>query len=206
METPSLAALLAHYRNDIYRLALRLVGNRADAEDIVQESLLQAWRSISSFKGKAGIRTWLYRIAMNAARMHRRAARRRPTESLQEVLPDFDQTVSEAMTGRDPGWIARADEVIEQRQSAHRVRAALQAISEKHGVILVLRDLQDGSTEEVSRKLGISPANVRQRLLRARRALRHRLEEIDRQSCAALPDVRDVHGIPCAIPRRWRAA
>src|SRR6267142_6357612 len=93
METPPFAALLAQHRNDIYRLALRLVGNRADAEDIVQESLLHAWRSISSFNGKARIRTWLHRIATNAARMHRRAARRRPTDSLQEVLPDFDQTV-----------------------------------------------------------------------------------------------------------------
>jgi len=180
METSAFAASVTRHRDDVYKLAFRLLGNRADAEDIVQETFLHAWRAISSFDRKAGIRTWLHRIAVNAAGMHWRAARRRPTGLLQDLLPDFDETAAAAMFGAEPGWIRRADDLIEQKQSVHKVQRALDAIGERYRAILALRDLQGESTEEVSRVLGISPANVRQRLLRARRALRDRLEHLER--------------------------
>jgi len=171
--------LMARHRNDIYWLAFRLLGNRSDAEDIVQETFFRAGRSISSFNGRAQIRTWLYRIAINLAGMHWRASNRRPTVSLQALLPQFEDSGCSETAGSATG---RADDVIEQKQFAQLVREAFEQLCDNHREVFALRDLEGGSTEEVARALGISPANVRQRLLRARRKLRRHLEQFSRRA------------------------
>jgi len=172
--------LMARHRNDIYRLAFRLVGNRSDAEDIVQETFFRAWRSISSFKGRAQIRTWLHRIAINLAGMHWRASNRRPTESLQALLPRLEDCACPEAT--ESAWTARADDVVERKQFAQKVQEAFEQLCDRHRAVFVLRDLEGGSTEEVANALGISPAKVRQRLLRARRKLRRHLEQFSRRA------------------------
>jgi RNA polymerase sigma-70 factor (ECF subfamily) len=161
------AVLVARHQGDIYRLALRVLANPSDAEDIVQETFLARWQSISSFAGRGRVRTWLRRIATNAVRMHRRAASRRPTESLQELLPYLDDAASLGMP--DPA----------RKQFSQKARKAFELLGERPRAVFALRVLEGASTQEVAKILGISPASVRQRLLRARRTLRGYLSSTD---------------------------
>ncbi len=163
-------ALVERYQERVYRLALRLSSNPSDAEEVLQESFLQAWRKIDTFRGDARFGTWLYRIATNTALMRKRAARRRPTESLEALLPQFDE--SGLLADLDYQRSARADELLERAELAQRAREALDLLDENYRAVFVLRDLEEMSTEEAARVLEITPEAVRQRLHRARLMVR----------------------------------
>jgi RNA polymerase sigma-70 factor (ECF subfamily) len=164
------AALVERYQGRVYRLALRLSSNPSDAEEILQDTFLQAWRKIDTFRGEARFGTWLYRIATNTALMRKRAARRRPTESLEALLPQFDE--SGLLADLDYQRSARADELLERAELAQRAREALDLLDENYRAVFVLRDLEEMSTEEAARVLEITPEAVRQRLHRARLMVR----------------------------------
>jgi len=150
-----------------------MLGSRSDAEDVVQETFLRAWRAIASFDGRAQIRSWLYRIAINVAGTHWRASSRRPTESLQALSPRFEDSGWSETT--DSVRTRRADEVVEQKELARLVREAFRLLEDSYRAVFVRCDLEGGTSEEVASDLGISAANVRQRLSRARRKLRRQL-------------------------------
>jgi RNA polymerase sigma-70 factor (ECF subfamily) len=164
------AALVERYQGRVYRLALRLSSNPSDAEEILQDTFLQAWRKIDTFRGEARFGTWLYRIATNTALMRKRAARRRPAESLEALLPQFDE--SGLLADLDYQRSARADELLERAELAQRAREALDLLDENYRAVFVLRDLEEMSTEEAARVLEITPEAVRQRLHRARLMVR----------------------------------
>ena len=150
-------------------------GNASDAEEITQETFLRAHRGIGSFHGESLFRTWLYRIAVNQALMHRRAARRRPVQSLEVVAPCGGGEGS-AMAGAEP--LEGADDLVDQKNLVERVRGALTQLDQSHRAALVLRDLEGLSSEEAAEVLGISPDAVRQRAHRARLRLRELLREV----------------------------
>jgi RNA polymerase sigma-70 factor, ECF subfamily len=162
--------LVERYQERVYRLALRLSSNPSDAEEVLQEAFLQAWRKIDTFRGDARFGTWLYRIATNEALMRKRAARRRPAESLEALLPQFDE--SGLLANLDYQRSARADELLERAELAQRAREALDLLDENYRAVFVLRDLEEMSTEETARVLEITPEAVRQRLHRARLMVR----------------------------------
>jgi RNA polymerase sigma-70 factor (ECF subfamily) len=164
------AALVARYQERVYRLALRLSSNPSDAEEVLQEAFFQAWRKIDTFRGDARFGTWLYRIATNTALMRKRAVRRRPTESLEALLPQFEE--SGLLADLDYQRSARADELLERAELAQRAREALDLLDENYRAVFVLRDLEEMSTEEAAQVLEITPEAVRQRLHRARLMVR----------------------------------
>jgi RNA polymerase sigma-70 factor (ECF subfamily) len=160
--------LVTRYERRIYRLGVRMSHNPADAEEIAQETFLRAHRNLGAFEGGSRFGTWLYRIAVNEALMRRRAARRRPTDSLDDLV-----------SSRGDGTFARAaatsgsvDEWIDEKVDAERVRAALAELDDAHRAALVLRDLEGLSSHEAAAVLGITPATVRQRAHRAKLKLR----------------------------------
>jgi RNA polymerase sigma-70 factor (ECF subfamily) len=169
-DSAAFGALVERYQERVYRLALRLTSNESDAEEVLQETFLQAWRKIGTFRGEARFGTWLFRIATNAALMRARAERRRPTESLEQFLPRFDETGT--IADLDYERTARADELLEKAELARRAREALERLDEPYRAVIVLRDLEGLSTEESAEVLEISPEAVRQRLHRARLMLR----------------------------------
>jgi RNA polymerase sigma-70 factor (ECF subfamily) len=169
-------ALVERYQERVYRLALRLSSNPSDAEEVLQEALLHAWRKIDTFRGDARFGTWLYRIATNTALMRKRAARRRPAESLEALLPQFDE--SGLLADLDYQRSARADELLERAELAQRAREALDLLDESYRAVFVLRDLEEMSTEEAARVLEITPEAVRQRLHRARLMVRGYLGKV----------------------------
>ncbi len=170
--------LVSRYQDRVFRLAYRLTGNDSDAADVLQETFLQVYRHLAHFRGESRFGTWLYRIATNAALMHRRARARRPAESLESFLPRFDDHGRHAPTPAELQVVCRADELLDRRTLAERAREGIERLPESYRVAFVLRDLEEMTTAEVGRVLGLEPAAVRQRVHRARLMLRGYLSSL----------------------------
>lgn len=170
--------LVSRHEGRVYRLAYRLTGSDADAQDVLQDAFLAAYRGLASFRGTARFSTWLYRIATNAALMHRRARRRRPTESLEEFLPRFDENGQHAPEAAELGAASRIDDLLDGKLLAEKVRAALERLPDLYREAFVLRDLEELDTGEVADLLGVDAATVRQRVHRARLMLRGYLSHL----------------------------
>jgi RNA polymerase sigma-70 factor (ECF subfamily) len=164
------AVLVARHQDRVYRLALRMSGSTSDAEDIAQEAFLLALRGIGSFRGESRFRTWLYRIVVNQVLMQRRAAQRQPVAWLEaSSLPGGAGPVVDGPSPED------AEHLVDRKRLVQRLREALIQLDESHRAALVLRDLEELSSEEAGEILGVSPAVVRQRAHRARLKVREQL-------------------------------
>ena len=169
---------MGRHEGRVYRLAYRLTGSDADAQDVLQDAFLAAYRGLASFRGAARFSTWLYRIATNAALMHRRARRRRPTESLEEFLPRFDENGQHVPEAAELGAASRIDDLLDGKLLAEKARAALTRLPDLYREAFVLRDLEELDTGEVADLLGVDAATVRQRVHRARLMLRGYLSHL----------------------------
>ena len=169
--------LVSRYEARIYRLACRLT-SETDAPDVLQETFLQVYRNLRTFRGDSRFSTWLYRIATNAALMNRRARARRPSVPLDEFLPQFDSRGVHAGTPEELQLASRADELLDRQALAERAREVLARLPDMYRDPFVLRDLEDLSTAEVAELLGLGPAAVRQRVHRARLMLRGYLSDL----------------------------
>jgi RNA polymerase sigma-70 factor, ECF subfamily len=168
-------ALVLRYQHRIFGMAMHICANTTDAEDITQETFLQAFRGISSWKGDAKFSTWLHRIGMNAALMKRRADRRRPAEPLSVALPNYEDRGSR---GPCPGdhWM-RGDLVLERKWIARAVREALAGLDFIYRAAFVLH-LEGLPVQETARLLGTSETAIRKRVHRARIILRAQLRPL----------------------------
>ena len=161
--------LVRTYGGRLLAIARRFVRNDEDAQDIVQAAYLNAFRSIHQFAGQCQIGTWLHRIVVNAALMTLRSRRRKPQASIDELLPAFleDGHHIEQFSN----WSAGADELLEREQTRATVRACIDNLPDNYREILILRDIEDMSTDEVAKLLSMTPTAVKVRLHRARQAL-----------------------------------
>jgi RNA polymerase sigma-70 factor, ECF subfamily len=164
--------LVARYRDRIYRVALRLIGDEQDAEEALQETFMQVWLHSASFREEARFSTWLYRIATNAALMNRRAQRRHETESLDTCLPQFDAEGQHLRLDVDYSAAARIEAIIEHDELVHRIREALMRLPPIYRVAFTLCDLEDLPAHEAAGIVGVNAATIRQRVHRARLMLR----------------------------------
>lgn len=170
-------AIVERYQARVYRLACRLTSD-TDAPDVLQETFLQVYRHLPSFRGESQFGTWLYRIATNAALMHRRASARRPSEPLDQFLPRFDEQGMHRATPAELQVVSRADELLDRQFLAGKVREVIARMPDIYRDAFVLRDLEELSTADVARLLDIEPAAVRQRVHRARLILRGYLSDL----------------------------
>jgi len=170
--------LVTRYQNRVYRLACRLTGRDSDALDVLQDTFLQVFRHLASFRGDARFSTWLYRIATNVALMHQRTWARHPAESLEDFLPRFDGSNTHRQTPEELQVASRVEELLNHEMLAARVREAVERLPELYRVAFVLRDLEEVPTEDVAVILGVEPAAVRQRVHRARLMLRGFLSDL----------------------------
>ncbi len=169
--------IVSRYEARVFRLACRLT-SETDAPDVLQETFLQVYRNLPSFRGESQFGTWLYRIATNAALMLRRTRARRPVESLDAFMPQFDERGVHAEVPAQLQIASRADELIDRQVLAHKARAGIARLPDLYRDAFVLRDLEEMSTTDVAQVLGIEPATVRQRVHRARLLLRGYLSEL----------------------------
>jgi RNA polymerase sigma-70 factor (ECF subfamily) len=172
-------AIVERYQARVFRLACRLTSD-TDAPDVMQETFLQLYRHLATFRGESLFRTWLYRITSNAALMHRRASTRRPAEPLDVFLPRFDAEGKHLSTPAELQVAAHADEVLDRRLLADKAREAVARLPDLYRDAFVLRDLEELSTDEVAQTLGVTPATVRQRVHRARLMVRGYLNDLAR--------------------------
>lgn len=154
-------ALFARYRERVYAIAFRVLGNSVDALEIVQESFALVFRKLQSFRGGSMFSTWLFRIVVNCSIDYRRKRDGKQAMSLRALGAD-ENIVDESPT---PGDRAETQELGDQ------VQLAMSALSPKLRAILALRYLEDMSYEELAAALGLSMGTVKSRLARAHLAL-----------------------------------
>jgi RNA polymerase sigma-70 factor, ECF subfamily len=180
--TEELEALVRDKAAALRRTCQRLLQDAVEAEDAVQESLLSAFAHLHMFRGQARLSTWIHRIAVNVClmRLRRRVALAPAIESddcdaaLGSLLPRY--RADGHRVDPLPAWTPSVDELAERRELCERVRRLVQSLPEPHRTVLVLRDLEELSTEETAALLGVRINAVKTRLHRARQALRTMLE------------------------------
>jgi RNA polymerase sigma-70 factor (ECF subfamily) len=165
------ARLVAVHEAMVFNLAGRLLGDIEEARDVAQEVFLQVYRRLARFEGRSSLKTWIYRIVVNQCHNRRRFWQRHGRDKEEELDERFAVPVS---GGRDQ-WHASPYEQARSRERAGRVQAALLQLSFDQRSVLVLREVEGLSCEEVAAALGIPDGTVKSRLSRAREALRQRL-------------------------------
>jgi RNA polymerase sigma-70 factor (ECF subfamily) len=183
----AVSLLLEEHGGKIYALGLRLCGGEADAQDLVQETFLSAFRHWQGFEGRAKASTWLYTIAARACqRLHRkRAGEPAHLASVEELLPSRQRGVPDTALladGEDDPETAQL-----RRETRERVQRALAAIPPHFRIPLVLKDIAELPLAEIASALGIKEATVKTRVHRARLALRQVLAEGLPERAAAAP-------------------
>jgi RNA polymerase sigma-70 factor (ECF subfamily) len=166
-------ALVRRYQGWVFTLALRMVGDRGEAEDVAQEVFLKAYRGLKTFKGASRFSTWLYAIATHHCLNHLQARARRPRPAGGAATAGGDDPPDPV--DRLPDRAPRADALLERADLERVVQAELQRLTEEQRAILVLRDIQGLAYEEIAQALGLELGTVRSRLHRARMALKARL-------------------------------
>jgi RNA polymerase sigma-70 factor (ECF subfamily) len=165
------AGLVALHEAMVFNLAGRLLGDVEEARDVAQEVFLQVYRRLGRFEGRSSLKTWIYRIVVNQCHNRRRFWQRHGRDKEEELDERFAAPVT---SGRDQ-WHASPYEQARSRERAGRVQAALLQLSFDQRSVLVLREVEGLSCEEVASTLGIPDGTVKSRLSRAREALRQRL-------------------------------
>jgi RNA polymerase sigma-70 factor, ECF subfamily len=180
-DTTAFTTLVRQYDRNIYRLALNITGNKEDAEDVLQEALLKAYTKLGQFEGESRFYTWLVRIAVNEALMRLRRRPPQPEVSLDEPIEGSERSLV-------PKEIEDWAENPEQRYAKVELNRILDETIEKMApnfrTVFVLRDVENLSTEETARILGLTVPAVKSRLLRARLRARELLAEYFKKGTA----------------------
>jgi RNA polymerase sigma-70 factor, ECF subfamily len=161
--------LVRLYGGRLLAVARRYVRTEDDAHDVLQSAYLSAFKAIGQFEGSSQLCTWLHRIVVNCALMKLRTRRRKPEEAIDDLLPSFLEDghhVEQFST-----WTTPADVLLEQRETRQTVRHCIDQLPETHRMILILRDIEERSTQDVAAMLMLTPNAVKVRLHRARQAL-----------------------------------
>src|SRR5881628_1038141 len=150
-------------------VARRFTRNDEDARDVVQSAYLSAFRSLNQFEGACQLSTWLHRIVVNTALMQLRSRSRKPEDPIDALLPAFQEDGHHVEQFSD--WSAPADQLLERKETRATVRACIEQLPENYRAVLMLRDIEERSTQEVAELLTMTPTAVKVRLHRARQAL-----------------------------------
>jgi RNA polymerase sigma-70 factor, ECF subfamily len=184
-DAAAFAQLVERHQRQMYRLALRMTGSEADAQEVLQEAFLNAYQKLPLFRGEAQFSSWLYRIAANSALMRLRRKRRAPDtvpdEPLELAGPRFS---AEGFMEPAPDWSQRADDKMASAQLGAAIDKAVKELPEDYRTVFMLKDVDGLSNEEIANALDLTVPAVKSRLHRARLALREKLGDFfdgDRQ-------------------------
>ncbi|HZU83764.1 MAG TPA: sigma-70 family RNA polymerase sigma factor [Polyangiaceae bacterium] len=159
-DTAAFRQIYERHRQDVARLVYRMVGPRADLEDVIQEVFVQVYKSLKDFRGQSKFSTWLHRVTVNVVLMHRRAARSRPVFA--EEPPGDGAVRSEDIP---------PDEDVERRERMRAFGRLLDRLADKKRVVFVLHELEGVAPGEIAKIVGAPVLTVRTRLFYARREI-----------------------------------
>lgn len=162
--------LVDAYSPRVYRLALGMLGDPAEAEDVLQETFLSVYRNVGGFRGDSGLGTWIYRIAANASLM--RLRRHKDTASLDETTEDGAEPKVAPSGGF---WFWDPEEAALSGEVRQVMAQAIAELPEALRIVFLMRDVEDMPASDVAEALGLTVAAVKSRLHRARMFLRDRL-------------------------------
>jgi len=165
------ARLVDTFSTPIYRLGLKMLGNAQDAEDILQNTFLNALTHLPDFEGRSSVSTWLYRIAANEALMLIR--KRKPNVNIEDIQPEDADDVPLPETFVD--WSVLPEKELLSSEGKKAIEVAVKKLPESLRMVFILRDVEDLSIKETAEILNLTEVNVKTRLLRARMALREQL-------------------------------
>jgi RNA polymerase sigma-70 factor (ECF subfamily) len=193
LRDPAAVRLMTEHNNQrLFRAAWSILGDRSEAEDAVQSAYFRAFGAIDTFAGRSSLSTWLTRIVINEALGRMRAVNRRRARLDAQSVTDLDDYRERLMQGSiDRG----AEAALARKQMRALMEAAIATLPRDFRVVFVMREIEGLSVEEAAEALGIPPATVKTRLLRARRRLREALApELKASLVGAFP----FAGVDCA--------
>jgi RNA polymerase sigma-70 factor (ECF subfamily) len=190
----ALEILMQRHGARVYRVALGITRNEADAEEVVQDVFLSLFEKIAAFEERAALGTWLYRVATNRALLRRRGKRVELEVSLEDQLPAFKDDGHRAgeRSFLLADWSASAEEGMLSGETHALVRRAIDLLPPHYRAVVALRDIEELSNEETAEILNEPVSSVKSRLHRARMALREQLTRVMSAAQAA----------PCRCPCR----
>jgi RNA polymerase sigma-70 factor, ECF subfamily len=180
--SPDFAQIVAQNYQRVYSVIYRLIEDREEAEDLTQDTFVNAYRAYGEFRHESHVYTWLYRIAVNLTknRLDRRS-RRRVTEGVSLDSPvEIEQ---DELSRQIEDWSTTPDRIFENRSLGDFLACEVKALRPEYKTVVVLRDYESLSYEEIARVVGISVQAVKSRLFRARTVLRERLTEFEKGEC-----------------------
>jgi len=176
-DAAALEVLMERHSSHAYRVAFGITGNSADAEEAVQDAFLTLYQKGNTFEGRAALSTWFYRVVTNAALTKRRGRRHEVEVSLEAQLPTFREDGSRVgdVSALIADWSQNPEAALLSRETHTLLQRAIEGLPDPYRVVLLLRDVEALTTEEVAEIVGESVAAVKSRLHRARMALREDL-------------------------------
>jgi RNA polymerase sigma-70 factor (ECF subfamily) len=166
------------YEQRVYKLVWRMLGSQAEAEDMTQEVFVQVFRNIHTFRGDSKLGTWLYRIAVNLTKNRTMYLARRHHHSHTDITDGEPREAYGQAVGLTSGEVPRPDLQAMGNQAERAVLTCLSSLDQEYREVLVLRDVECLSYEEVGAITGLAPGTVKSRLHRARALLKKGVCEI----------------------------
>lgn len=173
-DSAAFAALIAKYENRVYRFGLKMCGHVEDAEDVVQDTFVSAFRFLKDFRGDASLLTWLMKIASSACLKKRRLRKNQP----RDFLP-FDEAPEPGRGLEESSQSQRPEGLVISREIHERLQTAIAKLPEHYRIVLVLRDMEGLSVKETAETLDLTESAVKVRLHRARAMLFRLYNEVD---------------------------
>lgn len=168
--------LVAHFERPVYSLCFRLLGDAEEARDAAQETFLKVYRGLGGFRGEAGLKTWIYRIAINQAMNQQRWWRRRHRD--ESISLDIARGQSDTTLGNSlPARTSSPEELAISSERERSIMRALGEIKQEYRIALILREIEELSYEEIAETLAISIGTVKSRIARGREELRRRVKD-----------------------------
>ncbi|MBL0312130.1 MAG: RNA polymerase sigma factor [Holophagaceae bacterium] len=169
-DSDAFGALVEPHLPMFYNAIYRILGDRADSQDALQDALMAIHRDLPKFEGRSAFSSWAYRVCINNALMVRRARVRRKEDAMEDLVsqnPDEGRPMDADASLR---WSTDPDAFnkIEHKEMREKMMAVLDKMSDAHRVVFILKDLEDWTTEAIAEHLEISASVVRQRLHRGR--------------------------------------
>ncbi len=173
--TEAMEKIVEKYEASIFNFGLRMCGHTQDAEDVMQDTFLNAFRALCNFRGETKLKNWLFKIAANACIRKRRRKKHEPDAEL-----SLDSLMNRASSGEPfdiPDWSADPSQEAIRSELRKAIKSAIKSLPSKYRLVFDLRDIEGFSTQETADMLNIKSQSVKTRLHRARLFLREKISD-----------------------------